>query len=281
MQWYTGDSTYDTLLLVGFGLVALILLSGFFGTAQYGGRFGGRGKGVKLGSKAGWVAMEVPALLFFPAVYFLGERALEPVPLFFLALWMLHYSNRALITPLLMRVQPGSQSSFAISVVLTGWIALALHSYFNAAYITQLGGHFTADWFGDPRFIGGLVVYVLGLGLNLHSDAILRNLRSVNPAPDEPRYRVPEGGGFRLVTCPQYLGEIIAFAGIALMTWNLGAVFVLTLSLANLVPRAIYTHQWFHKHFAEYPGRRKAIFPVYFVVPEWHPPHQDLGLDAR
>ena len=30
---------------------------------------------------------------------------------------------------------------------------------------------------------------------------------------------------------------------------------------ANLVPRALYTHKWFHKNFDDYPKERKAIFP--------------------
>ena len=40
MQWYTDNTTYDTLLLIGFAFAAIILLTSFKGTAQYGGRFG-------------------------------------------------------------------------------------------------------------------------------------------------------------------------------------------------------------------------------------------------
>ena len=55
MQWYTGNTLYDTLLLIGFAYAILVMVSSFFGTAAYGGRFGGgkRSKGIKLGSKAG------------------------------------------------------------------------------------------------------------------------------------------------------------------------------------------------------------------------------------
>ena len=113
----------------------------------------------------------------------------------------------------------------------------------------------------SPLHVGGLAIYVFGFTLNVHSDWILRNLRSKNPSPDEPRYKIPYGGGFRFVTCPQYLGEIFSFIGIAVMTWNLGAVFVLATSIANLVPRAIYTHKWFHKNFDDYPKNRKAVIP--------------------
>ena len=64
-----------------------------------------------------------------------------------------------------------------------------------------------------------------------------------------------------LWTCPQYLGEIISFCGLAVMTWNLGAVFVVVVTLGNLVPRALLTHKWFRRHFEDYPKERKAIFP--------------------
>lgn len=261
MQWYTGNTFYDTLLIIGFVFALLILVSSFFGTAQYGGRFSRSDKGLKFGSKVGWVVMEFPALVVFPVIFFMGRNAFETVPLFFLAIWMMHYSNRALVTPLLMRVQPGSKSSFDISVILLGWLSLTLHSYFNAAYISEYGEHYTVSWFQDPRFLVGLAIYLFGFILNVRSDSILRNLRSKNPSPDEPRYKIPYGGGFRWVSCPQYLGEIISFVGLAVMTWNLGALFVLAITVANLVPRAIYTHKWFHKTFEDYPAERKAIIP--------------------
>ncbi len=261
MQWYTGNAFYDTLLLIAFVFAGIVLLASFFGTAQYGGRFATPGKGIKLGSKAGWMVMEFPGLLVFPLVFFSGRNAMEPVPLFFLCIWMMHYSNRALINPMLMRVQPGSTSSFDLSVVLAGWVTLTLHGYFNAAYISQFSDQYVAAWFTDPRFLTGLVIYLFGFTLNIHSDYILRNLRSPNPSPDEPRYKIPYGGGFRFVSCPQYLGEITAFAGFAVMTWNLGAVFVLAITIANLVPRALVTHKWFGENFADYPAGRKAVIP--------------------
>jgi 3-oxo-5-alpha-steroid 4-dehydrogenase 1 len=263
MQWYTGNIFYDTLLIIGFVYAILVFVSSFFGTAQYGGRFGGgkRSKGVKLNAKTGWILMELPGLLVFPVVFFLGSKSDQLVPMIFLVIWMVHYSNRALITPLLMRVQPGSNASFALSVVIAGWLTLFLHGYFNAAYISEFSDQYTDEWLTDPRFIVGICIYLIGFILNLHSDSILRNLRSKNPSPDEPRYKITVGGAFRFVSCPQYLGEILSFVGFAIMTWNLGAVFVLAMTVGNLAPRAIYTHRWFKKNFDNYPQERKALIP--------------------
>ena len=183
MQWYTGNTLYDTLLIIGFAYALLVMVSSYFGTAAYGGRFGGgkRAKGIKLGSKSGWILMELPGLIVFPIVFFMGSNSDQTVPLFFLAIWMIHYSNRALITPMLMRVQPGSTASFSLGVVIAGWITLFLHGYFNAAYLTEYGAQYTDDWFSDPRFQIGLVIYLIGFTLNVHSDSILEKSSLAQP----------------------------------------------------------------------------------------------------
>jgi hypothetical protein len=51
-------------------------------------------------------------------------------------------------------------------------------------------------------------------------------------------YRIPEGGLFRFVTNPSYLAELVFWAGFALFTWSLAGVFILAISMANLIPRA-------------------------------------------
>ena len=33
------------------------------------------------------------------------------------------------------------------------------------------------------------------------------------------------------------------------------------MTAGKLIPRAIFTHRWFHKNFEEYPAERKAIIP--------------------
>ncbi|MBM4468809.1 3-oxo-5-alpha-steroid 4-dehydrogenase, partial [Rhodococcus hoagii] len=72
---------------------------------------------------------------------------------------------------------------------------------------------------------------------------------------------IPMGGGFRFVSSPAYLGELIAWAGFALLTWSLAGVVIFLITAGNLIPRAIATHKWYRDKFVEYPGDRKALIP--------------------
>ncbi len=48
-----------------------------------------------------------------------------------------------------------------------------------------------------------VAVFCCGLGVNIHSDHILRNLRK----PGESTYKIPHGGLFNLISAPNYLGN--------------------------------------------------------------------------
>jgi protein-S-isoprenylcysteine O-methyltransferase Ste14 len=63
------------------------------------------------------------------------------------------------------------------------------------------------------------------------------------------------------VSCPNYFGEMIEWTGwaIATLSWP-GLVFALW-TAANLVPRALKHHAWYHAKFVDYPPARKAIIP--------------------
>jgi 3-oxo-5-alpha-steroid 4-dehydrogenase 1 len=264
MSWYTGDTTYDTLLAIGFVFAAAIALASMFGQSAYG-RFGATQKGINLNPKVGWILMELPAPITFAYVFFQGKNHTELVPLLFLGVWMCHYANRGFITPLLMRVHSSAKASFSLSVVLFGWVATGLHGYFSAWFISELAPFLTPDWLTDPRFIIGFAIYLIGVTLNVHSDAVLRSLRpklgSAADTRDQPRYRIPYGGGYRFVSSPSYLGEMLAWLGFAIFTWSLAGVFILAVTVANLLPRALATHRWYQENFDDYPSKRKSLIP--------------------
>lgn len=262
MRWYTGDVTYDTVLLVAFALVLIVALSSVFLAAPYG-RFADEKFGFGLSPRLGWFLMELPATVSFLFFFFRGSRSTQLVPLLFLGIWLVHYGNRGFVFPLLIRSPKGAKATFGVLVIGSGWFVTGVHGYLHAVFFTQLGTHFSRAWLSDPRFLCGLVIYYTALAMNIHSDAILRNLRSKEEvASGEKVYRIPHGGLFRWVSCPSYLTELVAWAGFALCTWSLAGVFILTISMANLIPRAFATHRWYHAKFPDYPKERKALIPA-------------------
>ncbi|WP_194815097.1 methyltransferase [Nocardia sp. XZ_19_385] len=260
MDWYTGNTTYDTVLTVAFAFAAFVLVGGMFAQSPYG-RFASTKVGFNLNPKLGWWLMEIPATVVFAVFYLTGPNRFEPVPLVLAAIWLLHYGNRGWFFPLSIRQVPGKRSSFNVSVMAAGMFVTALHGYLNGSffshdYLNQYG----TEWLTDPRFLGGLAIYLGGFALLVRSEWIVRNLRDKNN-PGAIDYKVPFGGGFRYVTSPAYLGELLAWAGFALLTWNLAGLVIFLITAGNLVPRAFATHKWYREKFADYPPERKALIP--------------------
>lgn len=232
--------------------VCLVLL---FVNAPYG-KHDRRGWGPGVGPRLGWFLMEFPALASFLWFYVTGPHADRLLPLLFCALFAGHYIHRSLVYPLQIRPARGAQVRFVI--ILLANVFNVANGYLNGAWLSRYGVNFyDSAWMKDPRFLAGIFMFVVGLVLNKHSDAILQKLRST----PEAGYGIPYGGGFRLVSNPHYLGELVQWSGFALASWSPAAGAFVLFSAANLVPRAIATHRWYRNTFADYPKRRKAIVP--------------------
>jgi 3-oxo-5-alpha-steroid 4-dehydrogenase 1 len=63
------------------------------------------------------------------------------------------------------------------------------------------------------------------------------------------------------VNNPSYFSELCFRVGFAVMTWSLAGIYILTISMANLIPRAIATHRWYRQRFPDYPSKRKILIP--------------------
>ncbi len=263
VSWYTGDPFYDTVLLVGLVIPLATVLVSRFVSAPYG-RFGGQWPLPKLHAKWGWILMELPATLVFWPAFLTGPRSGWTVPTIIAGIWGIHYLNRGFIFPSLLRVPKGSRT-FSIVVVVTGMFVTALHGYLHGFFIARYGDHLTDAWLSDSRFWVGLGLYLAGLVLNIHSDSVLRALRTPQEVQRGDKiYRMPRRGGFIFVTNPQYLGELTAWVGFAMLTWSLAGVVILAISAANLIPRAIATHKWYRDRFPDYPRARKILIPFIF-----------------
>ena len=258
---YTGDPAYDGALALAFGIVAFTAVAAHFIKTPYG-RFADESFGIALDPRLGWFLMELPAPVTFVYFYVAGPNTGAPLPLFILFVWIVHYVNRGFIMPALMRVPRGQKSSFSLSVVAMGWLVTTLHGYLNGSWASTFSPHTSWAWFADPRFIIGISIYYGGLAVNLHSDHVVRNLRSAEEVASGVRnYRIPRGGLFEYITNPSYFSELVAWAGFAIFTWSLAGVYILAISMANLIPRAVSTHAWYREKFDDYPERRKILIP--------------------
>lgn len=260
MDWYTGNTAYDTVLTIAFVFAALVIIGGVFQLASYG-RFAATGRGVDFNPKLGWWLMEIPATVVFAVFYLTGPLRFDATPLVLAAIWLLHYSNRGWFFPLSIRQVPGKRSSFNLSVLAMGMVVTSMHGYLNGSFFSHdYKRQYGPGWLTDPRFVAGLIVYLAGFILLIQSESIVRNLRDKrNPGTTE--YKIPYGGGFRFVTSPAYLGELIAWAGFALLTWSLAGVVIFLITAGNLIPRAFATHKWYREKFPHYPAERKALIP--------------------
>ena len=247
------------LLVLGFVAVAVLtfpLL--FFVSAPYG-RHARGGWGPRIDATVGWLVMEAPAPIVFALCYFLGDPAhtRTPAAVAFLLIWQAHYLHRAFVFPFRRR---GGQPDMPLLIAVFSFAFNAINGCLNGRWLFSLGPIHTGDWLADPRFLAGVSLFALGYFINQHSDHILFHLRR----PGETGYQIPRGGLYRLVSCPNYLGEILAWCGWALLTFSLPGLAFAIWTAANLVPRARTHHRWYREKFPDYPRERRAIVPFLF-----------------
>ena len=246
--WFIAMGIYAVLIPVTWVAVTFLV-------APYG-RHHRAGWGPTLNTRWAWMLWESPTVLAFLAFYLLGERAFQPVPLLLLGVWMVHYVDRTFLYPLRMRGR--SRSPWLI--VLTAVAYNLLNAFVNATWLTATGPSFGWEWLHTRRFACGIVLFVLGLVLNRHSDRILHRLRS-SQEPN-PTYQVPQGGLYRWVSCPNYLAEMVQWFGWAVLTWSPAGLAFFLYTVANLAPRARTHHRWYQDRFPDYPRDRKALIPL-------------------
>ena len=250
------SSLFHWLLYVWIALGLITLPALFFFTAPYGRHFR-QGFGFHLPSTIGWVVMELPSVVVFAVAYFLGDKAGSPTTLFMVALWELHYLQRTFIFPLRRR---GGHKPMPLLIAASAFFFTSVNGYLNGRSLSQFSADYPESWQCDPRFIIGVLLFLVGFVLNFWADQILINLRK----PKEEGYQIPYGGLYRWVSCPNYLTEIVEWIGWALCTWSLAGASFAIWTIANLLPRARDHHRWYLQAFPDYPKDRKAIIPFIY-----------------
>lgn len=247
--------TYSTYQLIFYAWVGMAILIFFFllkVNAPYG-RHTVSGWGPLVDNRVGWFWMEIRA--FAVMFYFLIRSVPGQNPLLFImmGLFCFHYINRSLIFPFRLQT-PGKKMPLIImfSGIFFNLVNTGLLGYYFIHF-----ANYELSWLWDWRFICGIILFVSGLWINWKADAILISLRK----PGETGYSIPEGWLYRFISCPNMLGEMIEWAGFALLCWNMPALAFFTWTVANLVPRALAHHRWYKNKFADYPVTRKAFIP--------------------
>ncbi len=252
-------STFNIVLIVMAVMAVVVFVSLFFVDAGYG-RFYAPKWGPAIDNRLGWMLMEAPVFVAMLLLWWLSDRREDGIRLVFLLLFELHYFHRAFVFPWLMR----GRSKMPLSIIGTAVLFNTLNAYMQGGWLFYVSpvDYYSADWLTSLPFLAGTALFLFGMGVNIHSDRIIRNLRK----PGDTAHYLPRGGMFRWVTSANYFGELVEWTGFAILTWSVsGAVFALW-TFANLAPRAARIYNGYRQEFPEQLDTRttKRIIPFIF-----------------
>ncbi|TRM60565.1 3-oxo-5-alpha-steroid 4-dehydrogenase-domain-containing protein [Schizophyllum amplum] len=251
-----------------------------------------------------WMVMEIVSPACF--LYALLKSPLSPsgAPASFTephmllaALYLIHYANRAVISPL--RTPSRSKSHLIVALAGVGFNIFngsLMGSYLSSpAARANLTGAYTR-----PLFYLGIALWAVGFAGNIAHDEILLNIR--RKAQDKKRtesegekkqehYAIPQGLLYKYISYPNYFCEWVEWTGFALAAAPVPVVSLSALTMASVIhalvkpattfwpsltppyifllnevvlmlPRAIRGHNWYHDKFGDrYPKERKAVVP--------------------
>ncbi|KAK4825411.1 hypothetical protein QYF61_027177, partial [Mycteria americana] len=126
---------------------------------------------------------------------------------------------------------------FPLQLLFFGTLFCIYNGFLQGYYLIYCA-EYPNDWCTDIRFTSGLLLFLLGMGINIHSDLLLRQLRK----PGEVIYKIPQGGLFTYVSGANYFGEIVEWFGFAIATWSLPAFAFAFFTLCCIGPRAYHHH---------------------------------------
>jgi len=205
------------------------------------------------------------------------------------ALFLIHYANRAVISPL----RTPSRSKLHAIVFICGVIFNVFNGSLLGAYLSSSEGlSYLTGAYQRPRFWLGMLMWAVGLVGNAVHDEILLNIRRKKRAEDAKKtpeqiakekkkgehYAIPHGLLYKYISYPNYFCEWIEWFGFALAASPLPSfqsweAFLATITppflffvaeVFTMAPRAIRGHQWYHDKFPDYPKGRKVVIPFIF-----------------
>lgn len=254
------QGTFQLFLWVMSAVAFFVFIALYYVKAGYG-MFRTPSWGISVNNKLAWVLMEAP--VFIIMFWLWGRSGVGfslPVYFFFL-IFQLHYLQRAFVFPFLLK----SNSRMPIAIMGMAILFNVLNGLMQAGglfYFPPEGLY--ADGFAyllKPHALIGIALFFLGMGINLHSDHVIRHLRK----PGDTKHYLPARGLYRYVTSANYFGELVEWTGFAILTFSPAAWVFVWWTFANLVPRA---HAIYHRYREEFGdeavGKRKRIIPFIY-----------------
>lgn len=254
------QETFSIFLWAMAAIAVVVFIALYFVRAGYG-IFRTSSWGPALNNKLGWVLMEAPVFFVMLVLWLRSEVGFAMPQFLFLLLFELHYLQRSFIFPFLMK----GKSRMPLAIMAMGIVFNVLNGlmqagglfYFNVQVPTGVG----AAYLAQPHAIVGLILFLAGMGINWHSDRVIRQLRR----PGDTRHYLPQKGLYRYVTSANYFGELMEWTGFAVLTASPAAWVFVWWTAANLVPRADSIHKRYIDEFgAEAVGKRKRIIPFLY-----------------
>lgn len=235
---------------IGVGLVTLTILLSTKIRAPYG-RHTSDKWGAMISNRWGWFIMEFPALILFPLLTILGPREKGWLSWLLVGLWTLHYFNRTVIFPFRLRTKG---KKMPLTIVFSALFFNGVNGFLNGYFLGYLAPTDSSviSW----NVFLGLGLFATGMTINQVTDTKLIALRK-----EKSGYQIPRKWLFEFISCPNHFGEMVEWIGFAIVAMNLPAITFAVWTFANLLPRAMNHHRWYHEQFPDYPARRKAVFP--------------------
>ena len=252
------ESLYQVLCYIMPILAIVVFIALFYIQAGYG-IFQNKHWGISIPNRWGWALMECPAFFFMLYLWINSPSRLQPTLLTFFILFETHYLQRSFIFPLLMR----GKSRMPIAIMLMGILFNLINGFMIGEDLFHLASaeRYSTSWMSSPTFIGGLLLFISGMGINLHSDHVIRHLRK----PGDTRHYLPQKGMYRFITSANYFGELIEWIGFAILTQSTTAWIFVLWTFATLAPRAYSIHKHYCEEFGkEAVGQRKCLIPFIY-----------------
>lgn len=248
---FVGMSSIAMIITGIITFVACMVINAPYGRYTTGGHWGNL-----ISAKLCWFLMESPNL-WTTAIVLITQKggfvALSKSNFALLCLFLIHYINRSLIFPLRLNKK---SNPMPISVASLAFTYCTWNGFTQSIGLVACHRYDDA-WLTDPRFIIGSIIFAFGLSVNIYSDSVLMSLKTES----NNAYKIPRGGFFEYVSCANYFGEIVEWAGFAIACWSLPSLAFAIFTFCNIGPRAYQHHQWYLGKFEDYPKSRKAVIP--------------------